>query len=258
MLEEIQGIRGFSSGLLKKSGLVNHLFCSRVGGVSTGAFSSFNMSFSVGDPKSNVAQNRALLSSAFGFTSDRLFTVKQVHGSRILDVTDSIESVDGFEGDGLVTRRKDIVLGILTADCIPILMLEPEKEVIAALHGGWKGLAGGIIKEGISFLVSRYGASKDALLIVLGPYINKNCFTVGGDVLKILKNRYPAACLPDCSGDKHHVDLASLAISDIIDSGVKVENVERVGTCTSCDKDHFFSYRRDGETGRQLSFIKLC
>lgn len=250
MLKRIGRIEGFSSSLLEATGLVVHFFCSRKGGVSKGDFASLNLSFHVGDDEGDVTKNRTMVEEAFGLR--RLVTLNQIHGSKIIVVDDV---VDEKEGDGLITSLKGVALGILTADCLPILILAPDKKVIAALHGGWRGLMKGVIGKGIRRMKEQYGIRRERLLTAIGPHIKGCCYRVDSDVLELLKERYDLS--KAYNREKGTLDLLSLALTDLEREGVKRENIEVVGECTSCNKEYLFSYRRDGRTGRLLSFIQL-
>lgn len=257
MLKNTGKIKGFYSSLLSSTGLVDHHFCSRLGGVSKGVFSSLNLSAQEGDEGRNVLHNRKIISEVFGFPAESLVTLKQVHGNKVLIMDGNVKYDNPLVGDGIVTHDRDFAIGVLTADCLPILILEPTRKVIGALHGGWRGLVKEIVEEGISVMEERYAISRDALLVAIGPFIKKCCYTVGKDIMDVLDMKYLSECLI-VEKEKMYLDLETLVVNKLENSGVMKENIEFVGPCTSCDEEHLFSYRRDGKTGRQLSFIKLC
>lgn len=212
-------------------------FADRNGGVSEPPFDSLNVSVTVGDGE-QAATNRARIAGALGFDAGRLAQVRQVHGAAVLDAPAGCSGVQG-EGDGLVARDPGVVLGILTADCVPVL-LEGERGV-AALHAGWRGLVAGVLEEG----VRQVGPVRAAWV---GPCIHACCYEVGDDV----SEAFTRAGLP--VADERHVDPADAARSALQRAGVR--NLAVATECTSSDRN-FFSYRRDGTTGRQGSFIAL-
>lgn len=256
-IKTVGNVKGFSSNLLDSTRLVTHFFCSRLGGVSKGVFASLNLSSEEGDEEGDVLENKGIVAKAFGFSVKDLFTLRQVHGDKVLVIDSNVEYGSTLVGDGIVTHRRGIAIGVLTADCLPILLLEPVKRIIGVLHGGWRGLVKGIIEEGIRVMEERYRISRDALLVAIGPFIKRCCYTVGKDVADMLRREDLSRCLIT-KGGEIRFDLGRLAMGKLEDSGVRKENIEFVGPCTSCDEGHLFSYRRDGRTGRQLSFIRLC
>ncbi len=260
MIEPVQkgisGLTGFFSRLLDATGLVDHIFCSRLGGFSRGVFSSLNLSLKDGDDTVSVSKNRAKVCNAFGIAGDALITLEQVHGGAVVTIDGFAKPVDGLKGDGIITDRSDLAIGILTADCLPLLILEPETRVIAAIHAGWRGLVAGVIEEGLDTMEERYSIKRERVMVAIGPSIKGCCYTVGEDVAGILKDRFAETQYIRMDGDGIHVELASLAVATLERAGIREENIEVVGPCTSCDK-RLVSYRRDGRTGRQISLIRL-
>jgi YfiH family protein len=212
-------------------------FADRNGGVGEPPFDSLNLSVAVGDGE-HAAANRARIAGSLGFDVGRLAQVRQVHGATVLDAPPGCSGVQG-EADGLVARDPGVVLGILTADCVPVL-LEGEHGV-AALHAGWRGLVAGVLEQG----VRRVGPVRAAWV---GPSIHACCYEVGDDVTEAFER----AGLPVV--DERHVGPADAARAALQRCGVG--NLAVATECTSCDRN-YFSYRRDGTTGRQGSFIAL-
>lgn len=213
-------------------------FGDRNGGVSAPPFDSLNVSVSVGD-REHADINRVRIATALGFDVERLAQLRQVHGATVLDAPAGCSGVRG-EGDGLVTSDPGVVLGILTADCVPVL-LEGERGV-AALHAGWRGLVAGVLEQG----VKKIGP---VLAAWVGPSIRACCYEVGEDVTEAFEREG----LP--VSDERHVDPAEAASASLRSCGI--DNVAVAPECTSCNRD-YFSYRRDGITGRQGSFISIA
>ena len=211
-------------------------FTGRTGGSSEPPFDTLNLSARVGDDR--AAANKARVARALGFETDRLAQTRQVHGARVIEVAPGEAGVRG-EGDGLVTRVPGAVLGVLTADCVPVL-LEGERG-IAALHAGWRGLVAGILEAGIAEVAPVWAAW-------VGPSIHACCYEVGDEVT----SRFERAGLP--VADDRRVDPAAAACAALKRAGVT--NIAASERCTSCDGS-YFSYRRDGRTGRQGGFIAL-
>ena len=213
-------------------------FADRNGGVSAPPYDSLNVSVSVGD-REHAGINRVRIATSLGFDPERLVQVRQVHGATVLDAPAGCSGVRG-EGDGLVANDPGVVLCILTADCVPVL-LEGERGV-AALHAGWRGLVAGVLEQG----VKRVGPVRSAWV---GPSIHACCYEVGEDVT----GAFERAGLP--VADERHVDPADAARAALGRCGV--ESVAVAPECTSCNRN-YFSYRRDGITGRQGSFIAIA
>jgi YfiH family protein len=213
-------------------------FCDRRGGVSSAPFASLNLSARLGDEPDNVAENRRRAARAAGFDHSALVLTRQVHGTRVREAATQSSGVLG-EADGLVARAPGPVLGMLTADCAPVVVAGAGG--VAILHAGWRGLVAGVIDRGVA-------AVAPARAAWIGPAIRSCCYRVGRDVL----DGFQAAGLP--VEGRGRVDPAAAAEAALRRAGV--ESVASWRRCTSCSPD-FFSYRRDGRTGRQGAFAGL-
>ncbi len=229
-----------------------HAFPTRAGGVSLAPFSSLNTALTVGDEPAAVAQNLERLSAAFGATPKQLVTVHQVHGTTVLEATAAGQGVLG-DADAVFTRQAGLLVGVKTADCLPILIEDPKTGQVAAVHAGWRGVIGEIVLRAIEKL----GADPAGLNVALGPAIQACCFEVDGD----LPSRFAAAfgdgvVRPQPGKAKVHLDLAWAVGRSLARAGVPESHVDVLPHGTRCDA-RFFSYRREeGRTGRQLSLIQ--
>ena len=224
LLDEVDGVRV--------------AFTDRVGGVSAAPYDSLNLAARVGDHPSKVGTNRRRAADAAGFDVDALALARQVHGRDLIDVRPGDAGVIG-EGDALFAHEPGVVLGILTADCAPVILAGPAGIGIA--HAGWRGLVAGVI----DVAVARLGVVERAWV---GPAIHSCCYEVGAEVI----TAFESAGLPIAVDG--HVDPAAAAAAALDRAGVP--EIEVVPDCTSCDV-RYFSYRRDGVTGRQGAFISL-
>ena len=213
-------------------------FTDRQGGTSKPPYDSLNLAARVGDDPDDVAANRALAGEAAGFDPERLVLARQVHGSDALEAQPGESGVMG-EGDVLIARRAGVVIGMLTADCAPVILAG--EHGIAVVHAGWRGLVAGAIEAGVEGL-----GSVDAAWV--GPCIHACCYEVGDDVTQA----FEAVGLPVAGTDR--VDPAQAAAFALGRAGIS--NINVAPECTHCD-DRFFSYRRDGTTGRQGAFAWL-
>ena len=214
---------------------VSVVFTGRDGGVSEGPYESLNLSTATGDSEEAVRTNRSRAASALGV--DALSFAKQVHGADVLDCDGASEGVR--EGDALVTTRADNGVGVLTADCVPVLVLA--ESGVAAIHAGWRGIVAGVVPAAL--------ARMDAPLAAwVGPSIHACCYEVGPDVT----SAFEELALP--VADPWHVDPSAAVCAQLQRAGI--DRIAASSLCTSCD-GRFFSHRRDRVTGRQGGFIAL-
>ena len=213
-------------------------FTNRRGGVSVAPYHSLNLAARVGDDPDAVAENRSRAARAIGFEASALALARQVHGAELIEVGSSDAGVLG-EADGLVARAPGPVIAILTADCAPVVVRG--ERGIAVLHAGWRGLVAGVIEAGLD-------AVGPASTAWVGPSIRACCYEVGDEVVAAFRARD----LPVAAADR--VDPADAAVAVLTRAGV--DAVVAAPQCTHCDSS-FFSYRRDGVTGRQGAFAAL-
>lgn len=187
-----------------------------------------------------------------------LYTLKQVHGDDILIIPQGDNLHDRPEADGLMSREPGILLGIVTADCVPVLMVAPEYGLIAALHAGWRGTLQGISQRAIHLLKNHWNVAPQQVWVALGPSISACCYEVGKEVGEALQERWGTnqAWQPKEGGEKGFLDLRAINSSQCEKAGVPLTQIQSVGPCTFCVSPDFASYRREGTgAGRQLSVI---
>ncbi|GAB2180591.1 purine nucleoside phosphorylase YfiH [Denitratisoma sp. agr-D3] len=230
---------------------VRALSTTRASGFSLPPYDSLNLGHHVADDPVAVRANRYTLQACAKLPAAPLW-LEQVHGSRCLDAA---TYRPGSQADAIITDRSATVCAILTADCLPLLFCTRDGRRIGAAHAGWRGLADGVIESTLSAL----GAAGDEVLAWLGPAIGPAAYEVGGEVRSAFLSRDPAAeaaFQPSPGGaDKWLCDLYHLARLRLRRAGVAA--VYGGDRCTWREKEHFFSYRRDGVTGRQASLIWL-
>lgn len=235
-----------------------HGFYTRDGGVSTGVYASLNCGPGSRDDPAAVATNRARAATALGADA-RLVTLAQIHSPIVHVVDANWDFTARREGDGLVTAEPGIALGILTADCAPVLFADPEARVIGAAHAGWKGAVGGVLEATIAAM-EKLGAGTARLVAAIGPAISQANYEVGQD----LRDRFQAddACFFVAAGRPGHFrfDLPGYVGQRLKKAGVRA--VSDLALCTYPAENRLFSFRRTthrGETdyGRELSAIML-
>jgi YfiH family protein len=242
----------------------------RNGGVGTGVYASLNLGDHVGDAPERVVRNRAILREHLQLPSEPLW-LRQVHGCRLAGEGSAVpvdgRSLGGCEGgceaDGAVTGAAGVVCVVMTADCLPVLLCDDRGTRVAAVHAGWRGLASGILERAVAAMggVSGRNPSEpmapERILVWLGPAIGPDAFEVGPEVRERFLEADPGAidAFRASRDGRFLADLAGLARRRLARLGVT--GVYGGGYCTHSDPRRFFSYRRDGVTGRMASLIWL-
>ena len=234
-----------------------HGFMGRRGGNSVGPYAGLNVSYRVGDDNEAVSQNVCDVKHTVGIHDGRIVTMKQVHGDQIVEVKDKALKETGA-ADAMVTAGTGIHLGVLTADCVPILIVAPKHKIVAAVHAGWRGTLLGIVAKMVGRFNDDFGVSADEIEAAFGPSIGACCYEVKDDVTGPLREKWGriADANIQTRGGKSFVDLRRLNRGILEGAGVPPKQLFEIGPCTSCAPEEFFSYRREKkETGRQISFI---
>ena len=219
----------------------------RGGGFSAGPYESLNLAAHVGDAPAAVARNRERLLSAAGIPTEPCW-LEQVHGARAIDADDWRP---GVEADAIVAKRPGQVCVVLTADCLPLLLCDRSGSQVAAVHAGWRGLADGVIEAAVRAL----SVEPRRLLAWLGPAIGPDAFEIGGEVRERFVGADPAASAlfrPGRTG-RWLADIYGLARMRLRAAGV--DAVHGGGHCTVRQAGDYYSYRRDGATGRMASLV---
>ena len=222
----------------------------RAGGFSTGKFAGFNVGVHVGDSDEAVQANRQILHHQIPSVST-ITWLNQVHGTRLIHAPSEYE--EGVEADAVWSDEPGFACAVMTADCLPVVLADIEGRCVAAVHGGWRGLAGGILKR----TVEAMPVDADRLFAWLGPAIGPSAFEVGGDVLAafyLADDDLAVHPIPQLN-DKYFLDLNILVGRQLLALGIDPGHVSGGDTCTYSDPQRFYSYRRDGDTGRMVTLI---
>ena len=272
---------------------IRHGFLTRNGGSSPPPYDTLNLSENNGDRDEHVSRNRNLVAKTFEFDLNRLILLDQVHQDQILVVEPhrhspshpssrlsgatsrpnagvflhgqspwpsgagvkepALSLPSPLEYDAQITNAPNIFLGILTADCVPIFVVDQKKKAIAAIHAGRQGTALHITTKVLKKMKEEFGCLPEDLLIALGPSIGFCCYEIDE---KVFSSEWEPFSIPVGDG-KWMVDLVRINIAQIEKEGIKEEQIFWIDLCTSCHRDLFFSNRKEGKTGRQLSFIGI-
>jgi len=248
---------------LRSDGLaMPHGFFTRAGGVSSGPFASLNCSLSGHDAREAVLENRARAARALGVQPENLVGLMQVHGADVVHVTEAWLPGAGPLADAMVTSRPDIALGIVTADCAPVLLADTTAGVVGAAHAGWRGAVAGVIEATIAAML-RLGAKPAAITAAVGPCIHQNSYEVAADLRDAVllqdpsNERFFAAGRRDA---RWQFDLPGYCAARLAAAGIPTITVADADT--AADEARFFSHRRrtlgsGGPIGHQISIISL-
>jgi YfiH family protein len=275
----------------QKTGWLWHGFGTRRGGLSRAycaedAPGELNLGFTAEDDRETVAANRRLLVEAVtGDPETPLVTLRQIHSSALVvgGSGDACRSTP-WKGDGLMTDEPGLLLGVQTADCIPVLVADRKRRVVAAFHAGWRGTVKRIVEAGVGRMRLEFGCRPEDLIAAIGPGVGACCYAVGDEVFSSfesqfayagelfhevydadpVRTKYPMLFLTQRApghsdiGPSLHVDLVEANRRQLLDSGLKASAISRTGGCTSCHRDLFFSHRSSqGHAGRMMSVIGI-
>lgn len=267
-------VHGFST----RPGGVSELKSSRLGRSKREAV--LNLGFADWDPREQADANRRLFQKALGHSDACLVTLRQVHSDVLHVIREPLSGAPN--GDALATQAKGLLLGIQTADCIPILLVDPRHRAVAAVHAGWRGTVARIAAKTVGRMAMEFGTQPKDVLAALGPGIGRCCYEVGPDVVKEFAAQFPDAAewfegpfAMLASGEdpnplpwltmmppghqppplRCHLDLHAANFATLTNAGLQRKNIFAADFCTSCRTDLFFSYRREGVTGRMMAVI---
>jgi purine-nucleoside/S-methyl-5'-thioadenosine phosphorylase / adenosine deaminase len=245
------------SPLLSAAGF-RHAFFTRRGGVSLGPYESLNFGYGVGDERAHVEENFRRAAQVLAVGAEAVLVLSQVHGNRVVRGEPGQHRAEllACEGDALIASGGDIACGVRTADCVPILLADPDSGSVAAVHAGWRGTVLRIVEQAASEL-ERLGARRSRLLAAIGPHIERGAFEVGEDVAAELAAASNAVgTIEQRPGARPHADLRAILTAQLHEAGLPAGAIDQVPGCTVEDAELFFSYRRDGpKSGRMLSAI---
>ncbi len=234
-------------------------FSLRTGGCSPLPFDSLNFSARHGDDPENVQCNYGVLAERLGIDANRIVTCAQVHEDTV-EVVDTVPTAP-LRADAIITAIAGIYPAIKTADCLPILLLDPQRRVAAAIHAGWRGTVLRITRKVVRMMKTCFGTNPRDLIAGLGPAIGPCCYEVDDVVLDPFRGNFPqpeqfiVKCNSnDRSKESLRMDLLGANRFELIQEGVPEGNIHATELCTACDSALFFSYRRDGvKSGRHLA-----
>ena len=241
---------------------ISHGFFTRVGGASEGIYASLNCGFGSNDEAANVLQNRSIVAEMLGVPGARINTPYQTHSSDAVVTHEGWAPDAAAKADAVVTNTPNIVVGVLTADCAPVLFVDPINKVVAAAHSGWRGAIGGVLEATVETMRS-LGAQRRHIVAVVGPCIGQKNYEVGRefyDQFMSVDQKYSSFFSLNEQTNNPHFDLSDFAVSRLEKMGIK--KASATPYCTYEDETQFFSFRRNthnsmADYGRQVSAIVI-
>ncbi|HEX4322145.1 MAG TPA: peptidoglycan editing factor PgeF [Acidobacteriaceae bacterium] len=265
------GVEWFSAPDWSKYDWLWHGFSTRRGGVSTAyladgldgsdasGIAELNLGFTAADPRESVLENRRLFAQALsGSRETPLRALRQIHCNRSITAPSSADA-EPVEADGIMTTQPGSLLGIQTADCIPVLVVDPVKRAVAGFHAGWRGTVKSIVERGVGRMAVEFGSKPEDMIAAIGPGIGSCCYTVGGEVEgRFAANFTYAEELFERCGEDLFLDLIEANRRQLLAAGLAAESISIVGGCTACYPELFFSHRASGgNTGRMMAAIGI-
>lgn len=258
---------------LDKISCIRHLFSTRLGGVSEGIYESMNLSFTRGDEEARVAENFKRIAGVMGAGPEQFVLSHQTH-------TDNIRIVTGKDGDcgltkplsyenvdGLITKEKGLVLSTFYADCVPVYLVDPVKEVIGLCHSGWKGTVLEIGAKTVRKMQEAFGCSPEDIYAAIAPSICQDCYEVSGDVIEEIRRTFltekygrdhTAELFYEKPDGKYQLNLWRACELTLLREGLLTEHIEVTDICTCCNPDYLFSHRASmGKRGNLGAFLML-
>lgn len=258
VFKQVGGVGFYEASLWKGA---RGIFTTRKGGVSLAPFDSLNLGSGGGDSPADVQRNRELLADALGLTGRTINTVRQVHGSDIYVFADADEGRPEEGHDAIVTHIRGAAVGVLTADCVPVLLYDPCVGIVAAVHAGWSGTIKGIAGRTVEEMAARYGTRPSDIQACIGPSIGPCCFEVDEKVMGPLResmSRWWTGLVTPARPGHWLLDLWKANHGVLALAGVPARNIAVLSACTACNQDKFYSHRRSGgRAGRMMAIAVL-
>lgn len=259
----VNGTGIYTLPVLERLSGFDHGFTARSGGVSEGYFQSLNLSFTRPENRDHVMENYRRFCRAAGIPFERMVMDNYAHETTVLRV-DASDAGRGYlldplpSCDGLVTNDPSITLITGHADCMAFYVVDPKKRCIGLAHAGWRGALGRIGGVVVSELTKHFGSDPADLIVGIGPSICPDCFEVGRNVAEEFAAAFSGLpCLLETPGQRPHVDLWMVAVSQFLEAGVRPENVSLFGVCTM-ETPRLYSHRRDqGKTGGMAAYLRI-
>ena len=253
------GVPYLSYPLLENTGIVNHGFSTRLGGVSTGCFSSMNISLTRGDDPEAVKKNRELIAQAIGVEVTDFTYTQQTHTTNVKRVYARERGQSFPETDGMITDVPGICLVTSYADCVPLYFVDPVKKAIGLAHSGWRGTVAGMGACMVQFMREHFHSDPKDLIAAIGPSICVDCYEVSEEVAEQFREGFPEEVLqPGKADGKYQLDLWKANESILLKAGILPKHLTVTDVCTCHNPEYLFSHRAShGQRGNLAAFLML-
>ena len=253
------GVPYLSYPLLENTGIVNHGFSTRLGGVSTGCFSSMNISLTRGDDPEAVKKNRELIAQAIGVEVADFTYTQQTHTTNVKRVYARERGQSFPETDGMITDVPGICLVTSYADCVPLYFVDPVKKAIGLAHSGWRGTVAGMGACMVQFMREHFHSDPKDLIAAIGPSICVDCYEVSEEVAEQFREGFPEEVLqPGKADGKYQLDLWKANESILLKAGILPKHLTVTDVCTCHNPEYLFSHRAShGQRGNLAAFLML-
>ena len=261
ILRKLHGVPYYGCREFESLPRLRHGFSTRHGGVPAAGGPTLNLANAAWDSPGRVQENRRRLLRALNLEKAQLTTLHQVHSDRVHIIEDNSGRWNQSEGDALSTRVENVALGVKIADCLPVLIADPVRNAVAAVHSGWRGMLKKVLMITIQEMKRKFNSDPSNLLVAIGPAIRACCFEVGREVAEPFEEQYPGCGLTKPMQErpeKRSLDLVKALEIQLDLAGIPSENRHDLGICTCCNTDDFFSHRAEGSaSGRMMALICL-
>lgn len=200
------------------------------------------------------------VAEVFGISPERIATVNQVHGETVLRAEESNgKGLRSAEADAIITRERGLAIGVETADCVPLLLVDAATPAVAAVHAGWRSTVQKIVQKAVAKMHDDFGSDPGRIIAAIGPAIGPECYEVDETVMGPVRESFSFWKEVVWTGgkDRWNLDLVKLNRLELVGAGVPEVNIYSFGLCTRCNPDLFYSFRREGRTGRMLSVVMI-
>ncbi|WP_461815837.1 peptidoglycan editing factor PgeF [Faecalimonas sp.] len=266
--KEKSGVYYLTYPLFEQTGMVQHAFSTRLGGVSKGVCSTMNLSFSRGDKEEDVRENFRRMANVLNVEETDFVFSKQTHTTNVRVVTSEdkgkgiVKSLDYDDVDGLITNVPGICLVTFYADCVPLFFVDPVKKVIGLSHSGWRGTVGKIGKKTVEKMQKEYGSNPKDILAAIGPSICQDCYEVSEDVIDEFKRAFAEEYWTELfyrkENGKYQLNLWKANEYIFLESGIEKDHIEVTNICTCCNNEILFSHRAScGKRGNLAAFLAI-
>ncbi|HEY59452.1 MAG TPA: peptidoglycan editing factor PgeF [Anaerolineae bacterium] len=251
-------LKYFVFDYLRKAGILHGIF-TRLGGCSPKPWHTLNVATSVGDTRENVIENRRRIMDVFGRNYDSVLDTWQIHSNKVIcsEKPRPLEKPH-IKGDCVVTSNPDVSLMMVFADCVPILLYDPNKKVIGIAHAGWQGTVKKVAGEAIVAMHSNYGCSPSNIFAGIGPSVGPDHYIVSSSIINKVITAFPLQYQRFVNNQKGNYTFDLWEANKFVLQAAGVQNIEVSGICTACNIKHWYSHRAEnGKTGRFAAVISL-